>query len=125
MRRTRDPEQLLSEQLPHVRVTRAEKEEIYRAAEERGLTVTDYLRVLIFRRLPRNKLKKLQLVDTKVLTELMRQGANLRDLYNEYKHTGLFDKVKSAMILDKIHETVKYICEVYKRYLEGMTGGQA
>lgn len=119
MARQRPAEQVLSERL-YVRVTKAEKDEISASAEQKGLTVSDYLRLLIFRRLPKHKLQRLKLVDDKLVAELARQGGNFRSLYKEYDRTGVFDSVRSAQILDKIEAALKVVIETHRRYLAGL-----
>lgn len=109
--------------LPHIRVTKQEYETVTRMAEERDLCVTDFLRVLILRRLPKHRLKKLQLVDTKVVAELSRQGANLRNLYNSYGKSDIFDSNASYEILSHIDETVLSIKRVYDEYYLRVFGG--
>lgn len=116
MARQRPAEQVLSERL-YVRVTQAEKAESAEAAEQKELTVSDYLRLLIFRRLPKHKLQRLKLVDDKLVAELARQGGNFRSLYKEYDRTGVFDSVRSAQILDMIEDALKVVIETHRRYL--------
>lgn len=108
--------------LPHIRVTEKEYETVTRMAEERELNITDFLRILIFRRLPKHRLKKLQLVDTKVVAELSRQGANLRNLYNSYGKSETFDSNASYEILSHIDETVLSIKRVYDEYYSRVFG---
>lgn len=119
MARQRPTEQVLSERL-YVRVTKPEKAEIAEAAEQKELTVSDYLRLLIFRRLPKHKLQRLKLVDDKLVAELARQGGNFRSLYKEYDRTGHFDSARSAHILGMIEEALRVVIETHRRYLEGL-----
>lgn len=119
MANRRLPEFALSENLPHVRVTKAEMQEIRDGAEKMGLTITDFLRVLIFRRLPKFRMKKLELVDPSVMAGLCRLAGNFRDLYNNYDKTETFDSARSALILDKIEHAIDTVDAAHQKYLDG------
>lgn len=99
-----------------VRMTKAEYEELKRCAAERQLSVSDWLRVLIFRRLPRPRATRLQIVDTRTPAELLRLGGNLRDLYNTYAKTGNFYPDETRSILDAIGRAVISIARCYDEY---------
>lgn len=104
--------------LPRLRVTKREYDEVLEGAKERELSMTDWLRVLIFRRIPRHRTKRLHLIDTSVISELSRQGANIRSLYNEYAKSGNFFPEETRRVLHDIDMTVLKIKRVYDIYLE-------
>lgn len=92
-----------------VRLTKNEYDDIKAGAAERSLSISDWVRVLIFKRLPRHRIKKIKLVDTTICSELCRQGGLLRMLYNEYGATRVFDKERSRRILDTIEDLMAKI----------------
>lgn len=104
--------------LPDIRVTKREYDEVMAGAKERDLSITDWLRVLIFRRIPKHRMKKLQLIDTSIVSELSRQGGNIRSLYNDFAKTGKFFPEETRRVLHDIDMTVMKIKRVYDIYLE-------
>lgn len=116
--------ELLSKHLPRLRVTEMEYEKIVSDAKMRDLSVSDWLRILIYQNTPKHRLKKLQLIDTAIVSELSRQGGNLRNLFKEYSRgIRAFPADESRAVLHNIDEIVMYIRRVYERYLEKELGG--
>lgn len=118
MSRRRKADEVMSAVIPTIKVTPSDLQKLKDAAEAKCMSLSDYVRLLIFTRLPRNKVKRLQLVDTDIIAELCRLGGNLRDLYNEHGGEKGFDADASAEILGKISATLDVIRETYDRYLK-------
>lgn len=118
MSRRRKADEVMSAVIPTIKVTPSDLQKLKDAAEAKDMSLSDYVRMLIFTRLPKHRIKKLQLVDTNITAELCRLGGNLRDLYNEHGHENGFDSDASAKILGKISATLDVIRETYDRYLE-------
>ena len=102
-----------------IRVTKAEKEFIEAQADERGLTVSDWIRILM-KRIPKERLSKLQIVDTRTPAAIMSLSGNLKNLYNEYGRTGNFFADKTYAMLDTAHETMLSIKRAYDAFYERM-----
>ena len=117
MGRKRKADKPLNAMIPGIRATDEELQGLKDEAAEQGMSLTSYLRILIFRDAPRRKLKKLQLVDTQVLADLAKQGGNIRDLCNTYDRVKGFPREATEDVLRAMGDAARSITATYDAYL--------
>lgn len=101
-----------------MRVTPKEYEDLKSAADDQELTLTDFLRILIFKRMPKHRAKKIQLVDPVIGSELSRAMGLFKSLYTDYGRSGHFDSDRSAELLREIGALLRKIDRCLDRFLE-------
>ena len=118
MARRRQKETIRDKMIPGIKATETELQDVRNRADILGLTVSDYIRLMLFERAPRHKLNRLSLVDTKIIAELARQGADLRDLWNRHGYENGYPAEASAELLRQMSETVSVIRQVHELHIQ-------
>lgn len=110
-------EHSIGERRLNIRSTEKDRARLMAVADDRHITAADLYRRMLFGRVPKRGMK--HAVDIAMIAELIRQGANLRSLYNELGRRGKWHSDLSATLLKKIGEAVRTMSPANEKFMAG------
>lgn len=113
-------EHSIGERRLNIRGTEKDRARLMAVADDRHITAADLYRRMLFGRVPKRGMK--HAVDIAMIAELIRQGANLRSLYNELSGRGKWHSDLSAALLEKIGKAVTMMSAANEKYLAERNG---